>query len=191
MTSRATIVLPTSSVMTFVLTLVLLPKRSMLLTGAVIAIVAASRLPIVRSSPAPAPGGGGPPTHPTRPTTPSPDPMPPISGANARPGLTDAQEADLGTDAYSIDSDRDGRLDGDEVAAGTNPLWANKPQNAAAQAEVDPIESVELTVPQATVAEVEIVDLPARTISNDLDTTASDEIEVTAPDTDDLELIDG
>ena len=38
-------------------------------------------------------------------------------------GLTDADEARLGTDPDAADSDGDGQEDGDEVDAGTNPLW--------------------------------------------------------------------
>lgn len=40
-------------------------------------------------------------------------------------GLTDAEEAEAGTDPNNPDSDRDGTLDGAEVAAGTNPLDAS------------------------------------------------------------------
>jgi len=39
-------------------------------------------------------------------------------------GLTDAEEADLGTDPADADTDDDGVNDGDEVAAGTDPLVA-------------------------------------------------------------------
>ncbi|MFH1463339.1 MAG: hypothetical protein ABIO70_03030 [Pseudomonadota bacterium] len=40
-------------------------------------------------------------------------------------GLTDTEEAALGTDPADPDSDDDGFGDGDEVAAGTNPLYAH------------------------------------------------------------------
>ncbi|MEW5854900.1 MAG: hypothetical protein AB2A00_39350, partial [Myxococcota bacterium] len=40
-------------------------------------------------------------------------------------GLTDAQEALLGTDPYHPDTDRDGLSDGDEVTRGTDPLLAD------------------------------------------------------------------
>lgn len=38
-------------------------------------------------------------------------------------GLTDAEEAELGTDPDAADSDEDGFSDADEVEAGTNPTW--------------------------------------------------------------------
>jgi hypothetical protein len=40
-------------------------------------------------------------------------------------GLTDAQEAILGTDPYNIDTDGDGLTDGQEVELGTDPLVAD------------------------------------------------------------------
>jgi thiol-disulfide isomerase/thioredoxin len=40
-------------------------------------------------------------------------------------GLSNAEEADLGTDPDAADSDADGLDDGDEVAQGTNPLEAD------------------------------------------------------------------
>jgi len=40
-------------------------------------------------------------------------------------GLTDAQEADLGTNPIAADSDSDGLTDGQEVALGTNPTVAD------------------------------------------------------------------
>lgn len=39
-------------------------------------------------------------------------------------GLTDAEEAELGTDPEDVDSDGDGFDDPDELDAGTNPTWA-------------------------------------------------------------------
>jgi hypothetical protein len=42
-------------------------------------------------------------------------------------GLTDAEEAVLGTDPYDPDTDNDGRIDGDEVANATNPLASYTP----------------------------------------------------------------
>ena len=41
-------------------------------------------------------------------------------------GLSDSEEALLGTDPNNADSDGDGISDGDEVANGTDPLTASK-----------------------------------------------------------------
>jgi hypothetical protein len=49
-------------------------------------------------------------------------PTPPSADADAdSDGLTDVQEATLGTDPANPDTDEDGLFDGDEVAAGTDP----------------------------------------------------------------------
>ena len=69
------------------------PAWTTLLGGALLAAAAASRLPTAHSSPAPAPGGGGWPALPTRPTTPAPDDLPPLAGTEPCPRLTDYQEA--------------------------------------------------------------------------------------------------
>ena len=68
------------------------PAWPTLLGGALLATAATSRLPTVHSSPAPAPGGGGRPPHPTRPTTPAPAILPPLAGTETCPDLTDLQE---------------------------------------------------------------------------------------------------
>ena len=44
-------------------------------------------------------------------------------------GLTDQQEAELGTDPFNSDTDNDGLSDLDEVNAGTNPLLADEDQD--------------------------------------------------------------
>ena len=68
------------------------PAWLTLLGGALLMAAATGSLPTAHSSPAPAPGGGGKPTHPTRPTTPAPDPLPPLAGTAPCPRLTDHQE---------------------------------------------------------------------------------------------------
>jgi hypothetical protein len=46
---------------------------------------------------------------------------PPVDPDSDGDGLSDAQEAELGTDPANPDTDEDGLFDGDEVAVGTNP----------------------------------------------------------------------
>jgi len=50
-------------------------------------------------------------------------------------GLTDEEEAELGTDPNNADSDGDGISDGDEVNGGTDPLDSNDPEAAPADAD--------------------------------------------------------
>ncbi|HET6630642.1 MAG TPA: Calx-beta domain-containing protein [Woeseiaceae bacterium] len=55
-------------------------------------------------------------------------------------GLTDAQEAELGTDPNDADTDDDGFSDGDEVAAGTDPLDAGSFPDGDADGDLVPDE---------------------------------------------------
>ena len=61
---------------------------------------------------------GCPSVDPTRDTGP-----PSLPGDRDGDGLSDTQEAELGTDPDEPDSDGDGWLDGAEVQGGTNPLY--------------------------------------------------------------------
>ena len=67
------------------------PTYVTLLTGALLAATT-TRLPVVHSSPAPAPPGGEWPTSPTRPTTPLPRTQPPDTADQPRHELDDLQE---------------------------------------------------------------------------------------------------
>lgn len=53
-------------------------------------------------------------------------------------GLTDAQEAQLGTDAGHPDTDGDGLVDGDEVTSGSDPLVADAESDGSGSTEPSP-----------------------------------------------------
>lgn len=56
------------------------------------------------------------------PPAPAPTEAPPADVDSDGDGLTDDEEAEIGTDPTAIDSDGDGLFDGDEISRGTNPF---------------------------------------------------------------------